>query len=64
MFDNAIATTLDEARYNGIEADLSIESGLIRTGVDGFYRFHESWPDAIADLTERVAEAVAARGAR
>lgn len=62
MPDTSIITALQTARGAGIDADISTEGGLIRTGVDGFYRFHDDWPDAVADLAERVAEAVGARG--
>lgn len=61
MQDSAIITALIAAQDYGFDADLSVEDGLIRTGVDGFYRFFSDWPDAIADLTERVAKAVGAR---
>lgn len=64
MPDSSTIAALAAARDCGIDADLSTEAGLIRTGVDGLYRFHDTWLDAVADLTKRVAEAVAARGAR
>ena len=61
MHDNAITSALIAAMNHGFDADLSVEDGLIRTGVDGLYRFFTDWRDAVADLTERVAEAVGAR---
>jgi hypothetical protein len=62
MYDNDIITGLIAfARDHGIDADFSVEPGLIRTGVDGFYRFHDDWPAAVDDLTKRVAVAVGAR---
>ncbi len=59
--DTDIITALDSARAAGIDADLSTECGMIRTGVDGEYRFFGDWPAAVADLAERVAAAVAER---
>ena len=56
-----IIAALEAARAAGIDTDLSTKDGLIRTGVDGFYRFHDDWPDAVDDLTERVTKAVEAR---
>lgn len=64
MLYSSIIAALTAARDYDIDADLSTETGLIRTGVDGFYHFHNTWPDAVADLTKRVADAVAARRAR
>jgi hypothetical protein len=61
MHDTAIITALIAARDHGIDADISVESGLIRTGVDGFYRFHDDWTAAVDDLIKRVADAVEAR---
>mgnify|MGYP003424771220 CR=1 FL=1 len=61
MPSNDIITALIAAQDHGFDADLSVEDGLIRTGVDGLYRFFTDWGDAITDLTERVAKAVEAR---
>ena len=61
MPDNAITNALFAAMDHGFDADFSVEDGLIRTGVDGVYRFFTDWLDAITDLTERVAKAVEAR---
>ena len=61
MHDNAIITALIAAIDHEFDADLSVEDGLIRTGVDGFYRFFTDWNDAVTDLTERVTKAVEAR---
>ena len=64
MSDQSITTALEAARATYIDADISVEDGMIRTGVDGMYRFHDTWTEAVKDLVERVAAAVAARGDR
>ena len=56
-----IIAALEAARALYIDADISAEDGFIRTGVDGFYRFHDDWPAAVDDLIKRVAAAVEAR---
>ena len=61
MPSNDIITALIAAQDHGFDADISAEDGFIRTGVDGFYRFHDDWPAAVDDLTKRVAAAVEAR---
>ena len=60
MPDNDITTALEAARAAYIDADISVEDGMIRVGVDRRYRFHDTWTEAVKDLVERVAAAVAA----